>query len=153
MAMPIRRSGPCCARLSRRRPETFRKRWIRKDAPPYGLPFKACCARGLRVRIQGLDAVLRCPRPQTCGRKWRVLDTGMAGGSWRTKGLDQDDRLSAANFTLGKEIGGYWGVAQTPPEETRGSIRSQIEACKQMDLLGHEPALAMLSELTNIDPS
>jgi hypothetical protein len=77
----------------------------------------------------------------------------MAGGSGRTKVLDQEDRLTAANFTIGKAIAWYWEFAQTPPEETRGSIRSQIEACKQMYLLGHKPALAMLSELANIKPS
>ena len=59
-AAPIRRSGLYCVRSSRRRPETSRKRWIRKDAPPYGPHSKACCARELQDRIQGLDAVLRC---------------------------------------------------------------------------------------------
>ena len=58
--------------------------------------------------------------------------------------LDQEDRLTAANFTIGKAIEGYWDFAQTPPEETRGSLKCQIEACKQMCLLGYEPALAML---------
>ena len=67
--------------------------------------------------------------------------------------LDQEEGLSAANFTIGKAIAWYWEFAQTPPEETRGSIRSQIEACKQMYLLGHQPALAILSELAKIDVS
>ena len=66
--------------------------------------------------------------------------------------LDQEE-LTAANFTIGKAIEWYWEFAQTPPEKTRGSLKCQIEACKQMYLLGHQPALAMLSELANIDPS
>ena len=67
--------------------------------------------------------------------------------------LDQEDRLTAANFTIGTAIEWYSEFAQTPPEKTRGSLKWQIEACKQMYLLGHQPALAMLSELANIDPS
>ena len=65
----------------------------------------------------------------------------------------QDQELTADNFTIGKAIEWYSEFAQTPPEKLRGSIRSQIEACKQMYLLGYEPALAMLSELAKIDPS
>ena len=64
-----------------------------------------------------------------------------------------DQELTAANFTIGKAIEWYWDFAQTPPEKTRGSLKWQIEACKQMYLLGHQPALAMLSELANIEPS
>jgi hypothetical protein len=68
--------------------------------------------------------------------------------------LDQDDRFTdPATFTKGKAIAWYWEFAQTPPEKTRGSIRGQIEACRQMHRLGHEPALARLSELANIDAS
>ena len=44
--------------------------------------------------------------------------------------LDQEDRLTAANFTKGKAIAWYRKFAQTPPERLRGSIRSQIECCK-----------------------
>ena len=47
--------------------------------------------------------------------------------------LDQEDRFTdPANFTIGKGIAWYWEFAQTPPEKTRGSLTSQIEACKQM---------------------
>ena len=67
--------------------------------------------------------------------------------------LDQEDRLTAANFTIGKAIAWYWEFAQTPPEKTRGSLTCQIEACKQMYKHGHEPALSRLSELANIKPS
>jgi hypothetical protein len=78
----------------------------------------------------------------------------MAGGSRRTKVLDQDDRFTdPATFTKGKAIAWYWEFAQTPPEKTRGSLTSQIEACRQMYKHGHQPALAMLRELANIDPS
>jgi hypothetical protein len=77
----------------------------------------------------------------------------MTGGSGRTKVQDQEDRLTAATFTIGKAIAWYSEFAQTPPERTRGSIRSQIEACRQMYKHGHQPALKMLSELAKIDPS
>ena len=36
---------------------------------------------------------------------------------------DQEDRLTAATFTIGKAIAWYWELAQTPPEKLRGSIR------------------------------
>jgi hypothetical protein len=76
--------------------------------------------------------------------------------AWRIredKVLNQGDRLTAANFTLGKAIEWYWEFAQTPPEKTRGSLTCQIEACRQMYKLGHQPALAMLSALAKIDVS
>jgi len=61
--------------------------------------------------------------------------------------------MDPATFTIGKAIAWYWEFAQTPPEKTRGSIRDQIECCKQMHALGHKPALARLSELAKIDAS
>jgi hypothetical protein len=65
-----------------------------------------------------------------------------------------DESLTAATFTIGKAIEWYSEFAQTPPEKTRGSIRDQIQACRNMYLdLGYEPALKMLSELAKIDPS
>lgn len=68
--------------------------------------------------------------------------------------LDQEDRFTdPATFTVGKAIAWYWKFAQTPPEKTRGSLKCQIDACRQMYALGHEPALAMLIQLANIDPS
>jgi hypothetical protein len=68
----------------------------------------------------------------------------------RTKAVDQES-FTAATFTIGKAIAWYWEFAQTPPEKTRGSLTSQIEACRQMYKHGHQPALAMLSELAKID--
>jgi hypothetical protein len=73
-------------------------------------------------------------------------------GSGRTNVVN-DESLTAATFTIGKAIAWYWEFAQTPPEETRGSLKCQIEACKQMYKHGHQPALKMLSELAKIDPS
>jgi hypothetical protein len=84
---------------------------------------------------------------------WAKMASVGYWNGWRTKVLDQEDRLTAANFTIGKAIAWYWEFAQTPPEKTRGSLKCQIEACKQMYALGHEPALAMLSELAKIDVS
>ena len=56
--------------------------------------------------------------------------------------------------TLAKEklIALYWAIAAATPEETRGSIKGQIRACRNMYLdLGYAPALKRLSELANID--
>lgn len=52
-----------------------------------------------------------------------------------------------------KSIAAYWEIAIKEPEDTRGSLTVQIEACKRMYELGHEPALGRLSELANIDPA
>jgi hypothetical protein len=69
--------------------------------------------------------------------------------------LDQEPRsMDPTTFAKEKLIALYWDIAATPPEETRGSIRDQIQACRNMYLdLGYEPALKMLSELAKIDPS
>ena len=65
--------------------------------------------------------------------------------------LDQELRSMDKTFTKEKAIAWYWEFAQKGPEELRGSLKCQIEACKQMYALGHKPALARLSELANID--
>ncbi len=44
-------------------------------------------------------------------------------------------------------------IAGKEPEDTRGSLKYQVEACKMMYGLGHEPALGRLGELANIDPA
>jgi hypothetical protein len=57
--------------------------------------------------------------------------------------------MDPIDFTRDQAIARYREMATKPPEETKGSLRNQIEACKRMYALGHEPALARLSELAN----
>lgn len=52
-----------------------------------------------------------------------------------------------------KSIAKCWEIASKEPEQTKGNLMVQIEACKMMCELGHEPALKRLSELANIDPA
>jgi hypothetical protein len=70
-----------------------------------------------------------------------------------TRVADQEAvSMEPVNFTKYDAIALYWKIAMTPPEETRGSIRGQIHACRNMYRdLGHDPALKILSELANID--
>jgi hypothetical protein len=57
-------------------------------------------------------------------------------------------------WNRGKAIAMYWEIAAKEPEDTKGSLTVQIEACKRMYCThGHEPALGRLSELANIDPA
>jgi hypothetical protein len=44
-------------------------------------------------------------------------------------------------------------LAWTPPEETRGSLREQIKACKLMASFGYEPAFKRLNEIATTDPA
>ena len=44
------------------------------------------------------------------------------------------------------------GLAWTPPEQTRGSLKGQIGACKLMALFGCEPAFKRLNEIATTDP-
>jgi CRP-like cAMP-binding protein len=64
---------------------------------------------------------------------------------------DKGPRSMDETFTKEKAIAWYWEFAQKAPEEMRGNLKYHIEACRQMYALGHEPALARLSELANID--
>ena len=83
----------------------------------------------------------------------KVASVGYRNG-WQTseaRVLDQELRSMDKIFTKEKAIAWYWQFAQKGPEELRGSLKCQIEACRQMYALGHEPALARLSELANID--
>jgi hypothetical protein len=60
--------------------------------------------------------------------------------------------MEPMNYTKEDAIALYWKLAALPPEETRGSITGQIQACRNMYRdLGHEPALKRLSELAHID--
>jgi hypothetical protein len=68
--------------------------------------------------------------------------------------LDQENRVTEPIiFTRADAIRMYWKLAAKEPEETKGNLMVQIQACKRMYELGHEPALRMLSELANIDPA
>ena len=47
-----------------------------------------------------------------------------------------------------------WELAQIEPEQTRGSLKGQVDCCEQMyRLFKFEPALQRLNELASIDPS
>jgi hypothetical protein len=47
-----------------------------------------------------------------------------------------------------------WDLAQIEPEQTRGSLKGQIDCCEQMyRLFKFEPALKRLNQLARIDPS
>ncbi len=60
--------------------------------------------------------------------------------------------MASINFTREDAIAMYWKLAVTPPEETRGRLRDQIHACRNMYRdLGHKPALQRLSEIATID--
>jgi hypothetical protein len=59
--------------------------------------------------------------------------------------------MEPITFTKEDAIARYLEIAVAPPEDTKGSLRVQIRACKEMYLLGYEPALKRLSELANID--
>jgi hypothetical protein len=66
---------------------------------------------------------------------------------------NQEPSMETITFTRADAIARYGDIAAKAPEETKGSLRNQIEACKKMYALGHEPALGRLSELANIDPA
>jgi hypothetical protein len=73
-------------------------------------------------------------------------------GKGETRVTDQEQRpREPITFTREDAIALYLEIAVAPPEDTKGSLRVQIRACKQMYLLGYEPALKRLSELANID--
>jgi hypothetical protein len=62
--------------------------------------------------------------------------------------------MEPITFTKEDAIALYWEIAALTPEETRGGLRNQIHACRNMYRdLGHEPALKRLSELASIDPA
>jgi hypothetical protein len=47
-----------------------------------------------------------------------------------------------------------WELAQIEPEQTRGSLKGQVDCCEQMyRLFKFEPALQRLNQLASIDPS
>jgi hypothetical protein len=47
-----------------------------------------------------------------------------------------------------------WDLSQIEPEQTRGSLKGQVDCCEQMySLFKFEPALQRLNQLASIDPS
>ena len=47
-----------------------------------------------------------------------------------------------------------WDLSQIDPEQTRGSLKGQVDCCEQMyRLFKFEPALKRLNQLACIDPS
>jgi hypothetical protein len=46
-----------------------------------------------------------------------------------------------------------WQLASTPPEKTRGRLKSQIDACKMLHEYGYPPAIQMLNDIANMDTS
>lgn len=61
--------------------------------------------------------------------------------------------MKKITVTKADVIARCWDMAATSPEETKGSLRGQIAACKLMYELGHEGALGRLRELAKIDPA
>jgi hypothetical protein len=86
---------------------------------------------------------------------WADQTSVGCGNGWQTRvgrmSYQELRLMDPTTFTKEKAIAWYWEFAQKTPEEMRGSLKYQIEACKQMYALGHEPALARLRELANID--
>jgi hypothetical protein len=58
-------------------------------------------------------------------------------------------------LTITKEqiIARMWQLASMPPEETKGTLEGQIDACESLHELGYAPAIPRLSEIANVDTS
>jgi hypothetical protein len=58
-------------------------------------------------------------------------------------------------FTITREhvIARMWQLASTPPEETKGTLEGQIDACESLHEMGYAPAILRLSEIANVDTS
>ena len=56
-------------------------------------------------------------------------------------------------FTITKEqiVARMWQLASTPPEETKGTLEGQIDACESLHEMGYAPAIPRLSEIANMD--
>lgn len=63
---------------------------------------------------------------------------------------DLTDPEDVRRFVFAK----YREFAATPPEQTKGALNSQIEACEALYLrFGYQPALQMLGAIASIDVS
>jgi hypothetical protein len=58
-------------------------------------------------------------------------------------------------FTITREqiVARMWELASIPPEETKGTLGGQIDACQSLHELGHAPAISKLSEIANVETS
>ena len=58
-------------------------------------------------------------------------------------------------FTITKEqiVARMWELASMPPEETKGTLKGQIDACESLHEMGYAPAIPRLSEIANVDTS
>jgi hypothetical protein len=58
-------------------------------------------------------------------------------------------------FTITKEqiIARMWEIASIPPEQTRGTLKGQIDACQALHELGYAPAVSKLGEIAHLDTS
>jgi hypothetical protein len=56
-------------------------------------------------------------------------------------------------FTREQLIARMWQLASIPPEETKGTLEGQIDACKTLHEMGYPPGIRRLSEIANVDIS
>jgi hypothetical protein len=58
-------------------------------------------------------------------------------------------------FTITREqiVARMWELASIPPEETKGTLGGQIDACQSLHELGYAPAISKLSEIANLETS
>jgi hypothetical protein len=58
-------------------------------------------------------------------------------------------------FTITKEqiIARMWELASLPPEETKGTLKGQIDACESLHQMGYAPAIPRLREIANEETS
>ena len=58
-------------------------------------------------------------------------------------------------FTITREqiVARMWQLASMSPEETKGTLEGQIEACQSLHKMGYAPAIPRLSEIANVDTS
>ncbi len=56
-------------------------------------------------------------------------------------------------FTITREqiVARMWQLASIAPEETNGTLKGQIDACKSLHENGYAPAIRRLSEIANVD--
>jgi hypothetical protein len=65
---------------------------------------------------------------------------------------DQEPPPKAISFTKEDAIARLWVFATMTPEETKGSLKNQIDACRSLyEMFRYQPALQRLSEIATID--
>lgn len=95
-------------------------------------------------KAPGLSAVTK---PSTKG--------SVCFGAIGTKLIDGEGVSAMKPFTISKEqiVARMWELASMSPEETKGTLDGQIEACKSLHEMGYAPAIPRLSEIANVDTS